>query len=262
MFRETHARSIAKAFSWRFMGTIATSAIVFLFTKKLVVSLAVGGIEFLSKIALFWLHERVWDRLTYGKQEIRPAVLWFTGLSGSGKSTIAGLVHAEMRRRGYKVERLDGDSIREIFPETGYTRVERDQHLRRVGHLAGTLEANGVIVVASFTSPYIDTRDFVRSRCREFIEIYVSTPLEECERRDVKGLYARARRGEITNFTGIDDPYEAPRHPELTIDTRTLPPEQAAMLVVNEYFARTGQALRWTAKAGKTPALNPELERA
>lgn len=254
MFRETHARSVAKAFSWRFMGTLATAAIVFVFTRKLVVSLAVGGIEFVSKIGLFWLHERLWDRLRYGKQEIRPAVLWFTGLSGSGKSTIAGLVYAELQRRGYRVERLDGDTIREIFPETGFTRPERDAHLRRVGYLAGKLEANGVIVVASFVSPYVDTRDFVRSRCRTFLEIYVSTPLEECERRDVKGLYAKARRGEIKNFTGIDDPYEPPPHPELTIDTKARSADQAAMDVVNEYFKRSGQTLRWTGITGTSQA--------
>ncbi len=242
MFRETHARSVAKALSWRVMGTIATSAIVFLFTKRLVVSLAVGGIEFLTKVGLFWLHERLWDRLRYGKQEVQPAVLWFTGLSGSGKSTIAGLVYEELKRKGYRVERLDGDSIREIFPETGFTRPERDRHLRRVGYLAGKLESNGVIVVASFVSPYADTRDFVRTRCRNFLEIYVSTPIDECERRDVKGLYAKARRGEIKNFTGIDDPYEPPAQPELSIDTRTVPAEQAASMVLSEYLKRSNHS--------------------
>jgi adenylylsulfate kinase len=209
----------------------------------LVVSLAVGGIEFLSKVGLFWLHERAWDRLKFGKQEIQPAVLWFTGLSGSGKSTIAGKVYDDLRRRGYRVERLDGDSIREIFPETGFTRPERDRHLRRVGYLAGKLESNGVIVVASFVSPYADTRDFVRSLCRSFLEIYISTPIEECERRDVKGLYARARRGEIKNFTGIDDPYEPPARPELAIDTRITPADQAASIVVREYMKRNNPTL-------------------
>ena len=122
-------------------------------------------------------------------------MLWFTGLSGSGKSTIARRVAAELRRQGRRVEYLDGDLIREIFPATGFTRAERDAHIRRVGWLASRLEHHGVIVVASLVSPY-GVPQFVRGLCRRFLEIWVSTPFEECERRDVKGLYARARRGE------------------------------------------------------------------
>ncbi len=149
-------------------------------------------------------------------------VLWFTGLSGSGKSTIAAKVNAELRRRGVQVEYLDGDVLREVFPSTGFTRAEREEHLRRTGYMASRLAAHGVTVVASFVSPYRESRDFIRRLCPAFMEIFVATPLEECERRDVKGLYARARRGEIRNFTGIDDPYETPEHPELTLDTRAL----------------------------------------
>jgi adenylylsulfate kinase len=149
-------------------------------------------------------------------------VFWFTGLSGSGKSTIATRVYDALVGRGVEAEYLDGDALREIFPNTGFTRPQREEHLRRTGYLASRLAAHGVTVVASFVSPYRESRDFVRSLCRDFVEIYVSTPLEECERRDVKGLYARARRGEVPNFTGIDDPYEPPEHPELTLDTRDL----------------------------------------
>lgn len=147
-------------------------------------------------------------------------VLWFTGLSGSGKSTIATQVHQELVRRGLDAEYLDGDALREFFPNTGFTRAEREEHLRRTGYMASRLAAHGVAVVASFVSPYRASREFVRKLCPQFLEIYVATPLEECERRDVKGLYARARRGEVRNFTGIDDPYEIPEHPELTLDTR------------------------------------------
>jgi adenylylsulfate kinase len=144
-------------------------------------------------------------------------VLWFTGLSGSGKSTIATRVHQELLRWGVDVEYIDGDALREVFPNTGFTRAEREEHLRRTGYMASRLAAHGVTVVASFVSPYRESRDFIRKHCREFVEIYVATPLDECERRDVKGLYARARRGEIKNFTGIDDPYEAPLSPELVL---------------------------------------------
>jgi adenylylsulfate kinase len=222
MFRETHTRSIAKAISWRVLGSVATMLLVLVFTRRLALSLAVGGIEFVAKIGLFWLHERAWDRLRFGKREVTPAVVWLTGLSGAGKSTIAAWVADAIRGRGYRVECLDGDAVRAIFPQTGFTRAEREEHLRRVGYLASKLEQNGVFVVASFVSPYEASRQFVRGLCRNFVEVYVSTPLAECERRDVKGLYARARRGEIEHFTGIDDPFEAPGHPELTIDTSAL----------------------------------------
>src|SRR3712207_2219540 len=166
--------------------------------------------------------EAVTDR---GTRSDAP-VLWFTGLSGSGKSTIAVQVHEELVRRGVDVEYIDGDALREVFPNTGFTRAEREEHLRRTGYMASRLAAHGVTVVASFVSPYRESREFIRRLCPNFAEIYVSTPLEECERRDVKGLYARARRGELRNFTGIDDPYEVPERPELTLDTRTLSVEQ------------------------------------
>ena len=159
-------------------------------------------------------------------------VLWFTGLSGSGKSTIATRVHAELVRRRVPVEYIDGDALREVFPATGFTRAEREEHLRRTGYMASRLAAHGITVVASFVSPYRESREFIRRLCPGFVEIYVATPLEECERRDVKGLYARARRGEIRNFTGIDDPFEPPEHPELTLDTRVVSVEAAVQTVL------------------------------
>jgi len=130
------------------------------------------------------------------------------------------------------VEYLDGDAIREIFPATGFTRAERDAHIRRVGWVASRLERHGVTVVASLVSPYAASRDFVRSLCRQFAEIWISTPFDECARRDIKGLYARALRGEISHFTGLDDPYEPPAHPELTIDTTDLGVDQAVARVL------------------------------
>ena len=160
------------------------------------------------------------------------AVLWFTGLSGSGKSTIAARVVEELRCQGRPVEYLDGDNIRDIFPATGFSRPERDAHIRRVGFLASRLEAHGVIAVTSLVSPYVESRDFVRGLCRDFREIYISTPYEECEKRDIKGLYAKARRGEVKNFTGLDDPYEPPVKPELSIDTREVPVEDAVQKVL------------------------------
>jgi adenylylsulfate kinase len=168
-------------------------------------------------------------------------VIWFTGLSGSGKSTVAVHVADELRKSGVPVEMLDGDAIRSVFPQTGFTREERDAHVRRVGFLASRLEFHGVTVIASFVSPYRESRDFVRSLCREFVEVYVSTPFEECERRDVKGLYAKARRGEIRNFTGLDDPYEPPRSPELELDTSGIGVAEAGARVLELIAVHKGR---------------------
>ena len=164
---------------------------------------------------------------------IRPAVLWFTGLSGSGKSTIAAKVAKELMRRGFKVELLDGDTLRRVFPQTGFTQEARNEHIKRVGYMASVLEKHGVFVIATFVSPYREARRFVRKLCRNFIEVHVSTPLAVCEKRDVKGLYARARRGEIWNFTGVSDPYEPPRKPEITIDTTGLSVAEASRKVLD-----------------------------
>ena len=150
-------------------------------------------------------------------------MIWFTGLSGAGKTTLAEKLAAYLKKTGVKCELLDGDTVRNIFPQTGFTKKDRDEHVKRMGFLASMLERNGVTVVASFISPYRESRDFVRKMCGNFVEVYVSTSLEVCEKRDVKGLYKKARRGEITSFTGIDDPYEAPLNPEITINTAEEP---------------------------------------
>lgn len=237
-YRDTHTRSVAKAVSWRVLGTLATSALVFIFTRKWALSLFVGVLEFVSKIGLYWVHERVWDRLNYGRKRAEPSVVWFTGFSGSGKSTISQRVAEELREQGNSVEYLDGDAVRAIFPNTGFTRPDRDAHIRRVGFLAAKLEEHGVIVIASFVSPYRESRDFVRSLCRSFVEVWVNTPIEVCEQRDVKGLYARARRGEISNFTGISDPYEPPASAELVIDTTRTSVDDSVRQVVAEVQRR------------------------
>ena len=166
------------------------------------------------------------------KTQPQPAVIWLTGLSGSGKSTIAERLVEEIRDLGVKVEHLDGDQVREVFPGTGFTKEARDMHIRRIGFTASKLEKNGVFVVASFISPYRESRDFVRRCCRNYKEIYLSTPLEVCEQRDPKGLYARARNGEIRNFTGIDDPYEIPENPLLKLDTSNISVEESVEAVL------------------------------
>jgi len=218
MFKETRLRSTLKTLSWRGLGTIVTTILVFIFTGKILFAVTIGGFEGILKMILYFFHERLWNKISVGKKQVAPFVLWFTGLPASGKSTFADAVYVCLLRNSLKVERLDGERIRAIFPEIGYSKFERDEHIKKAGYLASLLEKNGVIVVASFVSPYKETRDFVRKLCSHFIEIYVNTPLEECEKRDSKGLYKKARKGIIKNFTGIDDPYEAPKNSEIIID--------------------------------------------
>jgi adenylylsulfate kinase len=175
---------------------------------------------------------RHWRRLALRFHAPAPSVVWLTGLSGSGKTTIARAAATVLDHAGVEVEVLDGDAIRALFPQTGYTQVERENHVRRVGYLASCLERHGVVVIAALISPHRQSRDFVRTLCRNFFEVHVATPLAVCEARDPKGLYARARAGLIRGFTGIDDPYEAPHRPELTLDTSRLTIHGAARQVV------------------------------
>lgn len=152
----------------------------------------------------------------------KAQVIWMTGLSGAGKTTLANKLFESLKSQGQAVELLDGDAIRQMFPATGFSKADRDQHVRRVGFVASLLEKHNVTVIGSLISPYRESRDFIRGLCQNFVEVYLSTPLSVCESRDPKGLYRKARRGEIKNFTGVDDPYEAPTRPELVLDTSLL----------------------------------------
>ncbi|MCM0590416.1 MAG: adenylyl-sulfate kinase [Gloeotrichia echinulata DEX184] len=146
--------------------------------------------------------------------------IWFTGLSGSGKTTICRAMEKKLINLGYKVEVLDGDILRQrLSKELGFSREHRTENIRRIGFVAQILTRNGIIVLVSAISPYREIRQEVRQQIGNFIEVYVNAPLEVCEQRDEKGLYKRARSGEISNFTGIDDPYEPPINP--TVECRT-----------------------------------------
>ena len=159
--------------------------------------------------------------------------LWFTGLSGAGKSTIADIVVADLQQRGCKVELLDGDEIREHLSKgLTFSKEDRDINVRRIGWVAKVLARNGVISITAAISPYRALRDELRGDIHNFVEIHVATPFEVCEDRDVKGLYAKARAGEIPNFTGLDDPYEPPLNPEIRIETRGRSPQESAAEVL------------------------------
>ncbi|HEX8842185.1 MAG TPA: sulfate adenylyltransferase subunit CysN [Sphingomicrobium sp.] len=171
----------------------------------------------------------------------KPAVLWFTGLSGAGKSTIANLVEQKLVARGRHTFLLDGDNVRHgLNRDLGFTEADRIENIRRVGEVARLMTDAGLIVLTAFISPFRAERHMVRRMVPEgeFYEIFIDTPLAEAEKRDAKGLYAKARAGELKNFTGIDSPYEAPEAPEIRIDTTKLTAEQAADLIVEELLSR------------------------
>lgn len=164
--------------------------------------------------------------------------LWFTGLSGSGKTTIAHLVGPELERRGHIVEYLDGDTVRtHLSKGLGFSKDDRDTNIERIGWVAARLTRHGAAVLAAAISPYEETRRKARAMVEEwgpFVEVHVATSVEECARRDVKGLYEKAFAGEITGFTGVDDPYEEPASPEIRIDTEQHRPDGSARIIVDE----------------------------
>lgn len=177
----------------------------------------------------------IFDRMLsrQDKEELlkqHSVMIWFTGLSGSGKSTIAIALERELHKRGLLCRILDGDNIRSgINNNLGFTEADRIENIRRIAEVSKLFVDTGIITIAAFISPSNDIREMAANIIGkdDFLEVYVSTPIEECERRDVKGLYAKARRGEIKNFTGISAPFEAPAHPALTLDTSALNLEES-----------------------------------
>lgn len=172
----------------------------------------------------------------------RGAMLWFTGLSGSGKSTVAVALERELMQRGKLTRLLDGDNVRTgINSNLGFSADDRLENIRRIAEVGKLFVETGILTLASFVSPTEELRALARTIVGkdDFIEIFISTPLEVCEQRDVKGLYAKARRGEVKNFTGISAPFEAPDNPQLSIDTSVLSLEESVKVIV-DYLAERG----------------------
>ncbi len=197
----------------------------------------------------------------------RSAIVWFTGLSGSGKTTIANALEQRLHKNTFRTYLLDGDNVRHgLSNDLGFSDNDRTENIRRIGEVSKLFIDAGVIVLATFISPFINDRKFVRNIVNqtEFIEIYIKCPLQLCENRDVKGLYKKARTGEIKHFTGIDSPYEAPENPELTIDTSKLSIDEAvdeiiSYLIKNAYISvnrkqRITQLLLGCFSSKKSPA--------
>jgi adenylylsulfate kinase len=177
--------------------------------------------------------------------------LWFTGLPCSGKSTLAELVAQELERRGRGVEILDGDVVRtHLTKGLGFSKEDRDENIRRIGFVCKLLSRHGAVAIAAAISPYRNVRDGVRSTIENFIEVYVDTPLEVCIERDVKGMYRKALAGEMKNFTGIDDPYEAPLNAEVVVETHKERPAESAARILAKLeqmgLVEPANTLPWT----------------
>ncbi len=165
----------------------------------------------------------------------RGFCLWLTGLPSAGKTTISHELAPRLQARGWSVELLDGDEVRRgLSADLGFDRAAREQHARRVTFVAKLLARNGVVPIVALISPYASSRALARKEVGPFVEVYIRTPLEVCEQRDVKGLYKKARAGEIHEFTGVDDPYEPPTDAEITVDTTRMTPGESADYVVLE----------------------------
>jgi adenylylsulfate kinase len=174
----------------------------------------------------------------------KGVTIWFTGLSGSGKSTIAFTLEHALTQRGRLAYVLDGDNIRHgLNKNLGFSAADREENIRRIGEVAKLFADCGIVTMTSFISPYRKDRDTVRALhdagSLPFVEVHVATPIETCEQRDPKGLYKKARAGQLKNFTGIDDPYEAPLKPELTIDATSVSPQDATVLLLH-YLEKQG----------------------
>ncbi len=190
----------------------------------------------MKKNNIVWhLHHVTKDERAKQKKQ-RPCILWFTGLSGSGKSTIAGAVEQKLFEQGHHTYLLDGDNVRHgLNKDLAFSDSDRIENIRRIGELSKLMIDAGLLVMTAFISPFKVDRRSVRGLVQdhEFIEVYMNTPIDECERRDPKGLYKKARKGEIKNFTGVDSAYEIPEAPEVLINTVSLSIEECADQVIN-----------------------------
>jgi len=232
MFKETNIRSIAKGVSWRFIATTTTIIIVYLFFGRLDLAIATGMIETVLKVGLYWGHERLWHKVRWGKQKIVPFNLWFTGLPLSGKTTIADRVYKELETLQIPIERLDSKDVRKLIPNIGFSREDRNRHMHRIAYLIKTLQKNSISTVASFVSPYRESRRAIREMVQNSVVVYVKADIETCKKRDYKGVYAKAEKGEYKNFSGVNDVYEEPQHAEIVIDTDRLSVDKSVEIIV------------------------------
>jgi adenylylsulfate kinase len=263
------ARHLAKTITWRIAGTVSTILVAWVITGNPVWGLRIGGIELIGKMCLYYFHERIWYKIDFGlaerssrkikslaaksafivpqtffvgrsyRQKLlnqRGMAIWFTGLSGSGKTTLANGLEQELFKSGYKTFILDGDNLRSgLCKDLGFSDEDRSENIRRVAEVARLMIDSGIIVLAAFVTPFEKDRELVAKLLgdEDLVSIYVDCPLNICEQRDVKGLYKKARSGELKNFTGINSPFEVPQHPDLTLRTAEFSKESLVQDILN-----------------------------
>lgn len=209
---------LIKSIIYRPYSEFVTFLIAWMITGQLNVSIAIGVANLFMKIFSYFIFDVLWKKFV--KDNYKPCVIWMTGFSSSGKTTLANALSEKLNKEGKKTIILDGDEIRNFF-KTGFDKQSRIEHNINVGKMASLFESQGFIVIVSLISPYMEARNKCREMAKSFFEVYLNTPIEICESRDIKGLYEKARLGEIKDFTGIDSPYEKPLNPEITLNTQT-----------------------------------------
>jgi adenylylsulfate kinase len=221
-----------KAVLYRIYSSAITFLISYILTGNMIISLSISLIDSLVKIFSYYAFDEIWYRMT--GFSVCPAVVFLTGLSGSGKTTIAKKVIEKLRKKGLAPVLLDGDEIRDAIKLTGFDEESRKRHNLNVGYMAKILESQGKIVIVSLISPYDDIRNQIRGMCNKFIEVYVATDIKVCMERDPKGFYQKAISGEIKDFTGISAPYYPPQKPELLLDTASMNAEACAVKIIDQ----------------------------
>lgn len=227
-------KALLKSIGYRLLSMIFSGLIALFITQDVKMAFMIGLGDFVFKIIFYYAYEVVVEKFFYPK--IQPTIIWMTGLSGAGKTTICKELEKQLTKWGNKVVLLDGDEIRTMFPSTGFDEESRKAHNKRVAYMSKLLKEQGTIVLVSLISPYESSRKEARDLCGNdrFFEVYVSTSLEVCSDRDVKGLYAKAKSGQIKNFTGIDAPYEAPTNADISIDTLNRSVEDCAAQIIKK----------------------------
>ena len=218
-------QKVIKAVTYRVYSSLITFIISLILTQNFLISISIGVLDSILKIFTYYLFEVLW--LKFSGLHAKPAVIFLTGLSGSGKTTIGKALMKKLQQKGIVPVLLDGDEIRNVIKQTGFDEQSRKNHNLNVGYMASLLESQGNFVIVSLISPYEDTRNTIRGMCKNFKEVYVSTDIKICIERDSKGLYAKAINGEIKDFTGISAPYFPPKDPEVNIDTATSTVQEA-----------------------------------
>ncbi len=238
MVIETRKRRLYKTASWRILAFFLTFIIISIvasFFTSIALAAVASCIDLVIKTLAYYFHESVWNKSNFGRvlDNKEGCCLWMTGLPCSGKTSIARKLKEKLEADLHRVEHLDGDIVRKLPNwNLGFSKKDRNKNIRRIARIASYLSPKAV-TICSFISPYRETRQLARDGSNTFIEIFIKCPLSVCEERDVKGMYAKARAGEITGFTGIDDPYEEPENPEIICFTDKETVNESAEIILN-----------------------------